>query len=135
MNQKESSVSGNLEILCFRLCVLGRRLLKDINILTDCNKNVSGALHRLYCGNSTRCDPYYTQNNITIVNGIRGLASGVFLGKIVIFLIIAEWEISIKQKCRIKIRSILYFSSRREYMGQVPRGGSVDRLRERPEGY
>ncbi|XP_032686936.1 solute carrier family 12 member 6 isoform X1 [Odontomachus brunneus] len=65
-----------------KLCVLGRRLLKDINVFTDCNKNVTGALHKIYCGNSTtytKCDPYYTENNITIVDGIRGLASGVFL--------------------------------------------------------
>ncbi|KAH0949118.1 hypothetical protein HN011_009988, partial [Eciton burchellii] len=65
-----------------KLCLLGRRLLKDINILTDCNKNVSGALHKIYCGNGTKCDPYYIENNLTIVNGIRGLASGVFLENI-----------------------------------------------------
>ncbi|CAD1480049.1 unnamed protein product, partial [Heterotrigona itama] len=60
-----------------------KRLVKDINVLADCNKNVSGALHRLYCGNSTgKCDPYYLENNVTIVNGIRGLASGVFLENI-----------------------------------------------------
>lgn len=63
--------------------MLGNRLLKDINVFTDCNKNVSGALHKIYCGNSTqlsKCDPYYLENNVTIHNGIRGLASGVFLG-------------------------------------------------------
>ncbi|XP_011260217.1 solute carrier family 12 member 6 isoform X2 [Camponotus floridanus] len=67
-----------------KMCILGRRLLKDINILADCNKNVSGVLHGMYCGNNTRskCDPYYTENNVTIVNGIRGLASGVFLENI-----------------------------------------------------
>ncbi|KAK9296417.1 hypothetical protein QLX08_009570 [Tetragonisca angustula] len=66
-----------------KLCVVGRRLVKDINVLADCNKNVSGALHRLYCGNNTgKCDPYYLENNVTIVNGIRGLASGVFLENI-----------------------------------------------------
>jgi len=69
----------------FRLCLLGRRLLKDLNVLTDCNKNVSGVLHKLYCGNGTRCDPYYVENNLTVVNGIRGLASGVFLGRIITF--------------------------------------------------
>lgn len=57
--------------------------MKDINVLNDCNKNVSGAMHKIYCGNSTqlmKCDPYYLENNATIVDGIRGLASGVFLG-------------------------------------------------------
>ncbi|XP_011334547.1 solute carrier family 12 member 4 isoform X2 [Ooceraea biroi] len=73
------NVNGNESL---KLCVLGRRLVKDINVLTDCNKNVSGVLHKLYCSNGTRCDPYYTENNITIVNGIRGLASGVFLENI-----------------------------------------------------
>ncbi|XP_043583193.1 solute carrier family 12 member 4 isoform X2 [Bombus pyrosoma] len=66
-----------------KMCILGKRLLKDINVLTDCNKNVSGVLHQIYCGNSTtKCDPYYVENNVTIVNGIRGLASGVFLENI-----------------------------------------------------
>ncbi|CAK9808493.1 Solute carrier family 12 member 6 [Anthophora plagiata] len=65
-----------------KMCILGKRLLKDINVLQDCNKNVSGVLHQIYCGNSTKCDPYYVENNATIVNGIRGLASGVFLENI-----------------------------------------------------
>ncbi|XP_034177668.1 solute carrier family 12 member kcc isoform X2 [Osmia lignaria lignaria] len=65
-----------------KMCILGKRLLKDINVLTDCNKNTSGVLHQIYCGNSTKCDPYYMENNATIVNGIRGLASGVFLENI-----------------------------------------------------
>lgn len=64
-----------------RMCILGKRLVKDLDVLTDCNKNVSGRLHQLYCANGTgTCDPYYMENNLTIVNGIRGLASGVFLG-------------------------------------------------------
>lgn len=76
--------------LCFRMCVLGRRLLKDIDVVNDCNKHFNGVLHNIYCGNSThfKCDPYFLENNITIVTGIRGLASGVFLGKITIFVII-----------------------------------------------
>ncbi|XP_076762528.1 solute carrier family 12 member kcc isoform X6 [Xylocopa sonorina] len=62
-----------------KMCILGKRLLKDINVMTDCNKNRSGILHQLYCPNNTKCDSYYLENNVTIVNGIRGLASGVFL--------------------------------------------------------
>jgi len=68
------------ETFCFRLCLLGRRLLKDIDVLSDCNKNVNGVLHNIYC-NGTKCDSYYSENNLTIANGIRGLASGVFLGE------------------------------------------------------
>ncbi|XP_012275831.1 solute carrier family 12 member 4 isoform X2 [Orussus abietinus] len=66
-----------------KMCVLGRRLLKDLDVLKDCNKNTTGYLHSLYCANGTgACDPYYMENNLTIVNGIRGLASGVFLENI-----------------------------------------------------
>ncbi|XP_031825352.1 solute carrier family 12 member kcc isoform X2 [Nomia melanderi] len=69
-----------------KMCVLGKRLLKDIDVLTDCNKDVNGALHKLYCGNGSvpihKCDPYYLNHNVTIINGIRGLASGVFLDNI-----------------------------------------------------
>ncbi|XP_029172821.1 solute carrier family 12 member 6 isoform X2 [Nylanderia fulva] len=75
------NVNGNESL---KLCVLGRRLLKDIDVVNDCNKNLNGKLHNLYCGNftHTKCDPYFLANNLTIVNGIRGLASGVFLENI-----------------------------------------------------
>jgi hypothetical protein len=63
----------------FSMCVLGKRLLRDISI-SDCNKNTSGPLHQIFCGNST-CDPYYEENDVYIVRGIKGLASGVFLGE------------------------------------------------------
>ncbi|XP_071565490.1 solute carrier family 12 member 4 isoform X3 [Temnothorax nylanderi] len=72
------NINGNEAL---KLCILGRRLLKDINVLNDCNKNYGGALHNIYC-NGTSCDQYYLKNNLTIVNGIRGLASGVFLENI-----------------------------------------------------
>lgn len=62
------------------MCVLGNRLLKDINI-ASCNKNPGGPLEQIFCPNSTRsCDPYYSDHNVTIVRGIKGLASGVILG-------------------------------------------------------
>ncbi|XP_066590703.1 solute carrier family 12 member 4 isoform X2 [Prorops nasuta] len=72
------NINGNENL---KMCILGNKLLKDLDVSNDCNKNVSGHLHRLYCGNTTssrNCDPYYLQNNLTIINGIRGLASGVF---------------------------------------------------------
>jgi len=34
-----------------------------------------------------RCDPYFESHNVTLIPGIRGLASGVFLGKIDSFLL------------------------------------------------
>ncbi|XP_039276024.1 solute carrier family 12 member 4 [Nilaparvata lugens] len=63
-----------------KMCVLGNRLLKDIHI-DQCNKTVGGELYNLFCpGNSTKsCDPYFLANNVSIENGIKGLASGVFL--------------------------------------------------------
>lgn len=66
------------------MCVLGRRLLKDID-LSECNKTLGGTLHRLFCGNESitmdTCDSYYSTNNVSIVQGIKGLSSGVFFGK------------------------------------------------------
>ncbi|XP_055312434.1 solute carrier family 12 member 4 isoform X3 [Sitodiplosis mosellana] len=60
------------------MCVLGKRLLKDMK-LEDCHKTVGGFLHNTYCNATTRlCDPYYETNNVTVVKGIKGLASGVF---------------------------------------------------------
>ncbi|XP_072940439.1 solute carrier family 12 member 4 isoform X1 [Epargyreus clarus] len=59
-----------------QMCVLGKRLLKDINI-RNCSKDVGGELYQLFCPNNT-CDPYYAAHNVSIVQGIKGLASGVF---------------------------------------------------------
>lgn len=65
------------------MCVLGNRLLTDVD-LKDCHKNL-GPLRDIFCGNSSdptsTCDPYWESNNVTQVKGIKGLSSGVFLGK------------------------------------------------------
>jgi potassium/chloride transporter 4/5/6 len=67
------------------MCVLGKRLLKDIS-LDDCHKNSSSPLYQIFCGNSTAnassCDPYFEANEVSKVRGIKGLSSGVFLGKL-----------------------------------------------------
>ncbi|XP_049831713.1 solute carrier family 12 member 6 isoform X1 [Schistocerca gregaria] len=67
------------------MCVLGKRLLKDIDI-QDCNKTVNGPLYNIFCTNSSTgevtCDPYFEENNVSKVQGIKGLASGVFLDNI-----------------------------------------------------
>ncbi|XP_013175859.1 PREDICTED: solute carrier family 12 member 4 isoform X3 [Papilio xuthus] len=65
--------NGNTKL---QMCVLGKRLLKDINI-DNCTKDVGGELHQLFCPNNL-CDPYYAAHNVNIVQGIKGLASGVF---------------------------------------------------------
>ncbi|CAH0695418.1 unnamed protein product [Spodoptera exigua] len=59
-----------------QMCVLGKRLLKDIDI-NNCTKTVGAPLHQLFCNNGT-CDPYYLTHNVSIVQGIKGLKSGVF---------------------------------------------------------
>lgn len=56
------------------MCVLGKRLLKDISIV-NCTKAIGGELHNQFCPNKT-CDPYYLSNNISIVQGIK--ASSLF---------------------------------------------------------
>ncbi|XP_067002016.2 solute carrier family 12 member 4 isoform X2 [Anabrus simplex] len=77
------NINGNDNL---RMCVLGKRLLKDIDI-SECNKDVNGTLHKLFCSNTLNntagsCEPYYEANEVSIVNGIKGLASGVFLDNI-----------------------------------------------------
>jgi len=63
------------------MCILGRRLLRDISI-GNCNKDINGPLHLIFCGNSSNCDPYYEANEVSIVRGIKGLSSGVFLDNV-----------------------------------------------------
>jgi potassium/chloride transporter 4/5/6 len=70
------------------MCVLGKRLLKDISI-SDCHKKPHSPLYSIFCGNSSAenldsCDPYFVENNVSQVRGIKGLSSGVFLGKLYI---------------------------------------------------
>ncbi|XP_059051212.1 solute carrier family 12 member 4 isoform X2 [Achroia grisella] len=59
-----------------QMCILGKRLLKDIHI-SNCTKAPKGELEQLFCPNKT-CDPYYAAHNVSIVQGIKGLSSGVF---------------------------------------------------------
>uniref|UniRef100_A0A8D8RU17 Solute carrier family 12 member 6 n=1 Tax=Cacopsylla melanoneura TaxID=428564 RepID=A0A8D8RU17_9HEMI len=63
------------------MCVLGKRLLKDIPI-TSCNKSIGGELSKIFCNNSQQCDAYYFSHNTSIVQGIKGLKSGVFFENI-----------------------------------------------------
>lgn len=105
------------------MCILGRRLLKDINVMSDCNKNLTGVLHQIYCGNSTKCDAYYEENNLTIINGIRGLASGVFLGELTVMHLFPSCIPEKKQ--RDSGCDPLTF---RKHLGQFPRGRRTDCL-------
>ncbi|VVC39546.1 Hypothetical protein CINCED_3A020893 [Cinara cedri] len=63
-------------------CSLGNRLLKDVG-LNNCTKDVGGYLHNVYCANGTRpCDSYFEAHNTSLVQGIRGISSGVFFENI-----------------------------------------------------
>lgn len=63
------------------MCTLGNRLLKNVTA-EQCNRDY---LRNVYCNNSRECDTYFNENDVTIVNGIKGLASGVFLGILIKF--------------------------------------------------
>ncbi|KAH8405519.1 hypothetical protein KR215_001947 [Drosophila sulfurigaster] len=70
------NIHGNEKLY---LCVLGKRVLKDIPI-DNCTKE-DPLLHDLYCPNNM-CEEYFMKNNVTKVKGIKGLASGVFYDNI-----------------------------------------------------
>ncbi|ODM89739.1 Solute carrier family 12 member 6 [Orchesella cincta] len=59
------------------MCVLGNRLLQQVN--GTCSKESSSALHKEFCPFGAMCDSYFQTHNVSIVNGIQGLSSGVFL--------------------------------------------------------
>ncbi|XP_046426481.1 solute carrier family 12 member 4 isoform X2 [Neodiprion fabricii] len=62
-----------------KMCVLGKRLLKDLkNVTGGCKSGPDGELHAIFC-NSSGCDPYYKAHKAEVKNGIRGLADGVFM--------------------------------------------------------
>ncbi|XP_057655789.1 solute carrier family 12 member 4 isoform X1 [Diorhabda carinulata] len=76
------NVNGNDKL---HMCCLGNRLLTVDDPFTDCNKNVSGVLHKIFCtGDETNynCDSYYDQHNTSIIKGIRGLSSTAFFENI-----------------------------------------------------
>ncbi|XP_020043142.2 solute carrier family 12 member 7 isoform X3 [Castor canadensis] len=70
------------------VCLLGNRTLSKRSFDTCAkvqmvnNSTVTTALWRLFCNGSspsTTCDEYFVQNNVTEIQGIPGVASGVFL--------------------------------------------------------
>lgn len=69
------------------MCVLGKRLLK-VDQMSDCHKESNGSLYRQFCpeNKTLPCDPYWEKNDLAIVNGIKGLASGVIAGNIYSFI-------------------------------------------------
>ncbi|XP_028134717.1 solute carrier family 12 member 6 isoform X2 [Diabrotica virgifera virgifera] len=75
------NINGNDNL---HLCRLGNRFLKVSDPFTDCHKNTTGVLHKMFCTNETdyKCDPYYKKHNTSIERGIKGLSSGVFFDNI-----------------------------------------------------
>lgn len=73
----------------YSMCRLGNRLLK-IDDISECTKNTTGMLHKLFCTNETinyKCDPYYELHDLIPDNGIKGLTSGVFFGNYILMII------------------------------------------------
>ncbi|XP_037715715.1 solute carrier family 12 member 6 isoform X2 [Drosophila subpulchrella] len=70
------NIHGNEKLY---MCVLGKRLLKDIP-LDNCTKEDS-FMRDIYCPDG-KCEEYFLANNVTKVKGIKGLASGVFYDNI-----------------------------------------------------
>lgn len=73
-----------------RVCLLGNRTLSrrsfDVcaKVLTTDNGTRTTALWGLFCNGSApsaTCDDYFAQNNLTEIQGIPGVASGVLLGE------------------------------------------------------
>ncbi|XP_069675639.1 solute carrier family 12 member 4 isoform X2 [Periplaneta americana] len=77
------NINGNDNLF---MCILGKRLLKDVDVTNDCHKEPHGALYRAFCKNTTsnemECDEYFLSHNTSIVRGIKGLSSGAFLHNI-----------------------------------------------------
>ena len=73
-----------------RVCLLGNRTLSrrgfDVcaKVHTVNNSTMPTALWGLFCNSSmpnATCDEYFAQNNVTEIQGIPGVASGVLLGE------------------------------------------------------
>lgn len=86
----EKRGENKLSSRCSRVCLLGNRTLAKRSFETCAkmqvvsNGTVTTALWRLFCNGSSlsaSCDEYFIQNNVTEIQGIPGVASGVFLGK------------------------------------------------------
>ena len=81
---------------CFRICLLGDRLLTPPDPHHDshyngssssafwCTANTTGDLYHRYCqeeNGTTVCDPYFLNNEVVYKPGIPGMFSGVIKGK------------------------------------------------------
>lgn len=78
------------------VCMLGNRTLQNQNFdkclkteIID-NQTVTTKVWRLFCDGpelNATCDEYFVNNNLTLIQGIPGLTSGVISGKSNMFLL------------------------------------------------
>ena len=71
--------------------MLGDRLLTldsvTMNGTMMCTKNVTGPIHQLYChqvnktSDEYECDEFFNKHETSILKGIPGLGSGIFISK------------------------------------------------------
>lgn len=67
------------------MCVLGTRLIQEDGA-GNCTKDPGSALWNQFCRphdfNGIVCDEYFEKHNTTVVQGIKGLSSGVFFDNV-----------------------------------------------------
>lgn len=92
---KDRHVFGLTVVTAFFLppsvCVLGNRTLvwKSFDVcsktLETANGTVTTQLWRMFCDSSllnATCDKYFTENNVTEIQGIPGVTSGILAGRL-----------------------------------------------------
>lgn len=103
-------------LLLFRICMLGNRTLVrdrfDVCATTELvgNETVHSKLWRNFCksenGSTFHCDEYFAQNNLTEIQGIPGLASGIIRGRKVYYKIYVDVIIQMFKICKAIIFKI-----------------------------
>lgn len=82
--------SDNLCGLPLSVCILGNRTLMSkgydvcAKVIEIDNETVTTKLWRSFCDSeylNATCDDYFTNNNVTVIQGIPGVTSGILAGK------------------------------------------------------
>lgn len=90
MEGRESIFVTSFPLFLHSVCMLGNRTLKnndfDKCLKTDIidNLTVTTALWKLFCDSpelNATCNEYFSNNNVTLMQGIPGLTSGVISGE------------------------------------------------------
>lgn len=76
------------------VCILGNRTLvwKSFDVcsktMETANGTVTTQLWRMFCDSSllnATCDKYFADNNVTVIQGIPGVTSGILAGRVMLF--------------------------------------------------